>query len=68
MAPLLQKIEEGKIDPSFVITHRASLEDAPKMYAEFAKRGKVVKTVLDPFGAPAQVERAREELAPQASR
>jgi threonine dehydrogenase-like Zn-dependent dehydrogenase len=30
--PLLQKIVEGKIDPSFVVTHPASLEDAPAMY------------------------------------
>ena len=65
MGPLLEKIEQGLIDPSFVITHRASLEDAPKMYAEFAKRGKMVKTVMDPFAPATQiVERAREELAP----
>jgi threonine dehydrogenase-like Zn-dependent dehydrogenase len=69
MKPLLEKIEQGAIDPSFVITHRAPLEDAPKMYAEFAKRGKVVKTVLDPFAVKSQAtERVREELAPQASR
>lgn len=66
--PLLEKIENGEIDPSFVITHRASLEEAPQVYAEFAKRGKVVKAVLDPFGARTQVERVREELAPQAKR
>jgi len=29
---LLRWIEEGKIDPSFVITHRAKLEDGPGLY------------------------------------
>jgi threonine dehydrogenase-like Zn-dependent dehydrogenase len=30
--PLLKLIEDGKIDPSFVVTHPASLEEAPAMY------------------------------------
>ena len=30
MRPLLQHIENGDIDPSFVITHHLQLEDAPK--------------------------------------
>jgi len=29
--PLLKKIEAGEIDPSFVVTHPATLEDAPEM-------------------------------------
>ena len=29
LAPLLQKIQEGDIDPSFIITHRLRLDDAP---------------------------------------
>ena len=33
--PLLEKIEAGKIDPSFVVTHPAALEDAPAMYKKF---------------------------------
>lgn len=49
LRPLLQKIEEGAIDPSFVITHRAALDDAPGLYKQFAERGKVIKIVLDPF-------------------
>ncbi|MBV9330268.1 MAG: glutathione-dependent formaldehyde dehydrogenase, partial [Alphaproteobacteria bacterium] len=32
MEPLMRLIEEGKIDPSFVITHRCGLEDGPGMY------------------------------------
>jgi len=30
LRPLLEKIQEGEIDPSFLITHRMSLDDAPK--------------------------------------
>ena len=33
--PLLAKIEAGEIDPSFVVTHPASLEDAPELYKKF---------------------------------
>src|SRR5438874_9046908 len=32
LKPLLNHIEKGDIDPSFVITHRVKLQDAPKMY------------------------------------
>jgi len=38
MRPLLERIENGEIDPSFVITHRLSLEDAPKGYEMFGKK------------------------------
>ena len=49
MQPLLELIEEGAIDPSFVITHRASLEDAPEMYRTFAeKEDECIKVVLQP--------------------
>jgi len=47
--PLLEKIEAGLIDPSFVVTHPASLEDAPEMYAKFRdKKDGVIKVVLRP--------------------
>jgi threonine dehydrogenase-like Zn-dependent dehydrogenase len=49
MKPLLKKIESGEIDPSFVITHRVRLADAPKAYEKF--RDKVdgcIKVVLKP--------------------
>ena len=53
--PLLDKIIAGKIDPSFVITHPASLEDAPKMYKQFRdKENGVIKVVLRPGQAPAK--------------
>ena len=45
--PLLKMIEEGEIDPSFVVTHPASLEDAPAMYKKFRdKEDGVIKVVL----------------------
>jgi threonine dehydrogenase-like Zn-dependent dehydrogenase len=52
LKPLLDKILEGKIDPSFVITHKVSLEDAPPMYKTFRdKEDGCIKVVLKP-GAP----------------
>ena len=49
MKPLLERIENGEIDPSFVITHRLRLEDAPKGYATFLnKQDGCVKVVLTP--------------------
>jgi threonine dehydrogenase-like Zn-dependent dehydrogenase len=38
MKPLLNMIENGRIDPTFVITHRMRLEDAPKGYDLFLKK------------------------------
>jgi threonine dehydrogenase-like Zn-dependent dehydrogenase len=35
MRPLLERVVKGEIDPSFVITHRMSLEDAPEAYEMF---------------------------------
>jgi threonine dehydrogenase-like Zn-dependent dehydrogenase len=49
MPKLLEMIESGKIDPSFVITHRVKLEDAPEAYSKF--RDKIdgcIKVVLYP--------------------
>jgi threonine dehydrogenase-like Zn-dependent dehydrogenase len=49
MPKLLGLIEEGRIDPSFVITHKAKLEDAPGLYETFnAKRDNCIKVVLTP--------------------
>lgn len=49
LRPLLEKVEEGEVDPSFVITHTASLEDAPEMYKTFRdKKGECIKVVLKP--------------------
>jgi threonine dehydrogenase-like Zn-dependent dehydrogenase len=47
MRPLLERIQKGEIDPSFVITHRLRLEDAPKGYDMFLhKRDNCEKVVL----------------------
>jgi threonine dehydrogenase-like Zn-dependent dehydrogenase len=49
MRPLLEMIENGDIDPSFVITHRMSLDDAPKAYEMFKnKKDNCIKVVLKP--------------------
>ena len=49
MDELLAAIEEGKIDPSFVITHRASLEEGPRMYDTFKhKKDGCIKVVMHP--------------------
>ncbi|WP_376962110.1 zinc-dependent alcohol dehydrogenase [Azospirillum sp. A26] len=46
---LLRRIEEGQIDPSFVITHSVSLEEGPEMYKVFRdKQDSCVKVVLKP--------------------
>ncbi len=46
---LLQRIEAGEIDPSFVITHHAKLEDGPEMYKTFREKADgCVKVVLKP--------------------
>ncbi len=46
---LLQKVEAGEIDPSFVITHRVRLEEGPRMYRTFRdKEDGCIKVVLHP--------------------
>jgi threonine dehydrogenase-like Zn-dependent dehydrogenase len=45
--PLLKLIEDGEIDPSFVVTHPASLEDAPAIYKKFRdKEDGAIKVML----------------------
>lgn len=49
MRPLLECIERKEIDPSFVISHRLSLEEAPLGYEMFKnKEQECVKVVLKP--------------------
>lgn len=46
---LLRRIEEGQIDPSFVITHAVGLEQGPEMYKVFRdKQDSCIKVVLKP--------------------
>ena len=49
MRPLLEMIENGDIDPTFVITHRMALDEAPHGYDIFKnKRDNCIKVVLKP--------------------
>ncbi|HEY1172464.1 MAG TPA: zinc-dependent alcohol dehydrogenase [Verrucomicrobiae bacterium] len=49
LAPLLQLIEDGKIDPSFVISHHMPLREAPAAYDIFTeKKEDCTKVVLNP--------------------
>jgi len=46
---LLDRVERGEIDPSFVITHTASLEEGPDLYKTFRdKKDGCIKVVLKP--------------------
>lgn len=46
---LLRRIENGEIDPSFVITHTVGLEEGPEMYKVFRdKQDSCIKVVLKP--------------------
>jgi threonine dehydrogenase-like Zn-dependent dehydrogenase len=46
---LLKRVERGEIDPSFVVTHRAKLDDGPAMYKTFRdKQDGCIKVVLKP--------------------
>jgi threonine dehydrogenase-like Zn-dependent dehydrogenase len=47
MGPLLARIERGEIDPSFVVSHHMSLDEAPRGYDLFMhKQDEVMKIVL----------------------
>ena len=47
--PLLEHIQNGDIDPSYIITHRMKIEDAPHAYEIFKhKKDNCIKVVLKP--------------------
>jgi threonine dehydrogenase-like Zn-dependent dehydrogenase len=49
MAPLLERIQKGELDPSVIITHHMALDDAPRGYDIFMKKQEhCVKVVLHP--------------------
>jgi threonine dehydrogenase-like Zn-dependent dehydrogenase len=49
LRPLLERVENGEIDPSFVITHRLSLDETPRGYEMFKhKQDNCEKVVLKP--------------------
>jgi threonine dehydrogenase-like Zn-dependent dehydrogenase len=49
LKPLLDHVRNGDIDPSFVVTHKLGLDDAPNGYETFKhKEDECVKVVLKP--------------------
>jgi threonine dehydrogenase-like Zn-dependent dehydrogenase len=55
MKPLLDRVEKGDIDPSFVMSHRVPIDRAPEMYKVFRdKLDHCTKVVLDPWADGAQ--------------
>jgi threonine dehydrogenase-like Zn-dependent dehydrogenase len=49
LKPLLERIENGDIDPSFIVTHRLPLDEAPRGYELFKnKEDDCLKVVLKP--------------------
>lgn len=55
MQPLLDRVQRGDIDPSFVMSHRVPINQAPKMYKVFRdKQDHCTKVVLDPWADGAQ--------------
>ncbi len=49
LRPLLELIEQGRIDPSFIVSHHMALDDAPRGFAMFRdKQDQCTKIVLKP--------------------
>jgi len=49
LRPLLERIQNGDIDPSFVITHRMNLNDAPRGFDTFLnKEDDCLKVIMNP--------------------
>ena len=47
---LLKRVENGDIDPSFLISHRIGIEEVPAMYKIWRdKKDQVTKIVIDPW-------------------
>ena len=64
----MERIENGEIDPSFLITHRIGLEQGPEAYKTFRdKKDGCIKVVINPHSSPrlASSRRAFEAAADQ---
>ena len=49
LRPLLERVQNGEIDPSFIVTHTLPLDDAPRGYELFRnKEDDCLKVVLKP--------------------
>ncbi len=56
MQPLLEKIQQGEIDPSFIVSHQLPIDEAPKAYRMFRdKQDHCTKVVLKPWADGAKV-------------
>jgi threonine dehydrogenase-like Zn-dependent dehydrogenase len=63
LRPLLELVQSGKVDPSFIVTHRLPLEDAPQAYKVFRdKQDECIKVVLKPWEEPKPAARAGTQL------
>ena len=50
LRPLLEHVEQVHIDPSFLISHRIGIQQAPEMYSKWQKKENgVTKIVIDPW-------------------
>ena len=55
MRPLLERVQRGEVDPSFVITHKVPLANADEAYELFNRKDNgCIKVVLKPDAAPAE--------------
>jgi threonine dehydrogenase-like Zn-dependent dehydrogenase len=64
---LLRLIEDGLIDPSFIVTHELPLEEGPGMYRTFRnKQDGCIKTVLKP-GQARQPDTRKQEMSDEPS-
>ena len=46
---LLERVERGDIDPSFIVTHRGTLDEGPALYKTFRNRSDgCIKVMLQP--------------------
>lgn len=64
MRPLLERMQRGEVDPSYVITHSYSLEDAPAAYRAFKERESgVVKAALKPRHTSGSVQLPQTEFS-----
>lgn len=63
---LTQHILRGDIDPTVIITHRLSLDEAPRGYQLFKhKHDGCIKCVLDPWADPRSTRRRRLSRGPE---
>jgi threonine dehydrogenase-like Zn-dependent dehydrogenase len=50
MKPLLERIEKRQVNPSYIISHRITLDEAPERYKVWRdKKEHVTNIVIDPW-------------------